>query len=42
MQEKSPILLFVEVWKAAGFRCDLDWDGSKSLEEGILEREVSW
>ena len=26
MQEKSPILLFVEVWMATGFRCDLDWD----------------
>ena len=38
MQEKSPILLFVEVWTATGFRCDLDWDRSKSLEEGILER----
>ena len=40
MQEKSAILLFVEVWTATGFRCDLDWDRSKSLEEGILGEDL--
>ena len=31
-------VLFLKVWIVAGFRCDLDWAGSKSLEGSWLLR----
>ena len=31
-------VLFLKVWIVAGFRCDLDWGGSKSLEGSWLLR----